>query len=139
MSNEYELLPTESQSSKLNSTRRRGSTSYLRQKIRHLRPAQLIYVVPVCILIAVIASLRQQTTSLPEISSSLRYDASNGLVYLDTLNPSDSHPILELIERARLLNDRMEQKRRQVSSLADAVEDYRTTFGMMPPEGFDEW
>jgi beta-1,2-xylosyltransferase len=58
---------------------------------------------------------------------------------MDTLNPRGSHPILELIERAKRLASELEAKRHQVTSLQDAVDDYRRSFGMMPPEGFEDW
>ncbi len=49
------------------------------------------------------------------------------------------HPILQLVDEARVRKDQIEFKKSQVDSLDAAVEDYRAAFGLDPPEGFDEW
>jgi hypothetical protein len=71
---------------------------------------------------------------------------SNGLLQITLPRPTDEpsvittrHPILHLIDTARVRKDEIEFKKRQVDSLEAAVEDYRAAFGLDPPQGFDEW
>lgn len=49
------------------------------------------------------------------------------------------HPILELIQRGRDLAVKHAEIRDGISSLEDAVADYRAAFGMNPPVGFEQW
>ncbi len=49
------------------------------------------------------------------------------------------HPILYLVEQARELKDSIENRKAQVQTLQDAVDDYQLQFGIDPPEGFERW
>lgn len=49
------------------------------------------------------------------------------------------HPLLELIQRGRDTARQHDQIRESIRSLEDAARDYKTAFGLDPPEGFDQW
>ena len=49
------------------------------------------------------------------------------------------HPIIELIKEGNAKAKAIEKKRADVTTLMDAVRDYREAFEMDPPEGFDKW
>lgn len=49
------------------------------------------------------------------------------------------HPIAQLIEQAEGKAVEMRDLKESIRTLEDAVANYRETFGLDPPEGFDRW
>jgi hypothetical protein len=49
------------------------------------------------------------------------------------------HPIAQLIEQAEGMASEMRDLRGSIRTLEDAVANYKETFGLDPPEGFDRW
>ena len=74
----------------------------------------------------------------PSLSGGLVYHERVGLAKVDRSNLG-MHPVRELMERAERLHAQQQEKIASISSLEDAVEDYREAFGMEPPRGFDTW
>lgn len=69
----------------------------------------------------------------------LKLPRLTGLKPGGAIKVTDVHPITMLIEEAKEKKRVMEEKKESVRSLEDAVRDYRESFGMDPPEGFDAW
>jgi hypothetical protein len=61
-----------------------------------------------------------------------------GLPSIGKAFPSE-HPIKTLIKRAEEKAEEMKRLRGSIKTLEDAVSNYRETFGMEPPEGFEKW
>ena len=82
------------------------------------------------------------TNSLPSLSKGaddkLIYEQRIGLAKVDPQRLG-KHPIRELMERAERQLEAQNAKIASVTSLEDAVEDYKQAFGMDPPRGFDTW
>lgn len=49
------------------------------------------------------------------------------------------HPIAQLMEQAEEKAVEMRELRESIRTLEDAVANYKETFGLDPPEGFDRW
>lgn len=49
------------------------------------------------------------------------------------------HPIAQLIEQAEGKASEIRELRESIRTLEDAVANYKETFGLDPPEGFDRW
>ena len=49
------------------------------------------------------------------------------------------HPITQLIEQAEDQATKLQELKDSVKTLDDAVANYKSTFGLDPPEGFDKW
>jgi hypothetical protein len=49
------------------------------------------------------------------------------------------HPIAQLVEQAGGKASEMRELRESIRTLEDAVANYKKTFGLDPPEGFDRW
>jgi hypothetical protein len=49
------------------------------------------------------------------------------------------HPVAQLIEQAEAKALEMGELRESIRTLEDAVANYKETFGLDPPEGFDRW
>lgn len=62
-----------------------------------------------------------------------------GHVLFDPTVHANKHPIRLLIERARKQVEQLDERIKGVKTLQDAVDDYKTTWGMKPPKGIDVW
>lgn len=152
MIHQYELLPTDAPlpyDVDLGRTpKRRASLPGLalgRFQYSHaLRPFNVIYGVPAAIFFLLLLALGIHDGPawwLPSRWSGFSLDFKDGLAFVDVdhMDGGGRHPILELIQRARDRANSVRERIRKVRGVHDAAKDYKEAFGMMPPEGFEQW
>lgn len=101
-------------------------------------PIVLIASAGVILVVIISASIARGSTT-PVI----KIDETTGLLTWSSegerVKPPAKHPILRLIQDANEKYERMGRRRREETSLRASVDDYKRTWRMSPPEGFERW
>jgi hypothetical protein len=97
----------------------------------------------VAVIFTLFLLLSYSTTGDEQRIRSDRLGSGKGLMEVELPAPGRTirarHPIAQLIKEAEGKASQMRDLRESIRTLEDAVANYKETFGLDPPEGFDRW